>query len=485
MRTQGDTLRQRLDPTRRLWLFVGLWGGLALGCSNANPISSPAFESSAEPVPTRAIGQNEPSSVAPGETSSPTQPQKASASDDWPQFLGPRGDAISRESDWNLAWDSAGPPVLWRTAVGLGYSAPVVLDGWLIVQHRQGEVESVDCLDAETADLMWRYDIATDYVCKYPYSNGPYATPTISGDFVYAITAGGELIALERQTGNLVWSRELLSEFNAPTGAFGYGNSPRLCHDRLVLNVGGRPNAGIVALAAATGETLWTATAHGRSYASAVSAEQHGKTRLYQLTEMGLVSLDWETGDVLWSYPFGVQGTPERTNAVTPLVIGNRIVLCSGPGPGTVVLDIQPDGSYREVWKQRRVLDAQYTNLLAYDGCLYGVTSRAAALVRCVDVQTGNQLWEYASDLCRAHVVLAGGRLLFLGEHGHLACLRPGRSGPQVDWITSEPVLQGPCYSAPALARGRLYLRNEREVIALDLRSPAAKTTTPTAVLSR
>lgn len=479
MATHGDTSWHSLEILRPLSRCLWLWCGLVLGCGGANSGTRPAIETAADPEPLLSIQRTEPHRITTAAANRPAIPEPASAGEGWPQLFGPRGDSISRETDWNLDWDAAGPPVLWRTAVGLGYSAPVVLDGRLIVQHRQGDSEYVECLDAETAERVWRYELPTDYVCKYPYSNGPYATPTISGDTVYAVTAGGVLLAIARLTGDLMWSRELLRDFNAPTGAFGFGNSPKLCHDRLVLNVGGRPNAGVVALSAATGETLWTATAHERCYASAVTAVQHGKTRLYQLTETGLVSLDWETGNVLWIYPFGVQGTPERTSAVTPLVIENRIVLCSGPGPGTVVLDIQPDGSYREVWKQRRVLDAQYTNLLAYDGCLYGVTSRAAALVRCVDAQTGTHLWEYTSDLCRANVVLAGGRLLFLGEHGHLACLKPGRSGPHVDWVTSDPVLKGPCYSAPALARGLLYLRNEQELIALDLRSSGAQPLTP------
>ena len=353
----------------------------------------------------------------------------------------------------------------------------------LILQHRVDDEECIDALDTETSLRLWRFSRPTSYKCEYPYTHGPYATPTIGPGAVYAVTAEGEILAIERETGELIWSRQLLAEFDAPEGAFGFGNSPRLCGELLILNVGGRPEAGIVALDAETGETRWAATNHNRSHTTAVPAIQHGQPRLYVLTEAALVSLELATGQVLWEIPFGVRDTPERVNAVTPVVVENRVIMCSGPGPGMVILDIQPDGSCVEVARQRRVLDPQYTNLLPLGNCIYGVTSRASAIVRCADLNTGEQLWEFVSDLCRANSLYADGHLVFLGEHGHLAVLRPSRTAPDVAWISDQPVLQGPCYSAPALSRGRLYLRNEQEVVCLDLRGTRESRSPPISVI--
>ncbi len=387
----------------------------------------------------------------------------------WPQLFGP--EANSHAQDTGLRWDfdDRGPPVLWRRPVGSGYSAPVLRDGRLIIQQRIGDGDVIECCAADTGETLWTSTVPTAYECKYPYSHGPYATPTCGPETVCAVSADGLLRAVQWPDGRHLWQRDLLQEFDARVEAFGFGSSPRLSAGRLFLNVGGRRGCGIVAMDAATGTTLWTATDDGRGYTTAVIARQHGRECLYVLTDKGLESLDPATGQVRWLYPFGIQATPERVNAVTPLVIGDRVVLTSGPGPGTVVLEIRPDGSFRELWKHRRVLDSQYTNLLHVDGRLYGVTSRKSAVLRSLDLETGEQFWEDATDLCRGNSLFADGHILVLGEHGHLACYLPGGTQPQQLWMT-DPLLDTPCYSAPALSRGRLYLRNERELLCLDLR---------------
>ncbi|OYW19084.1 MAG: hypothetical protein B7Z55_09525 [Planctomycetales bacterium 12-60-4] len=390
---------------------------------------------------------------------------------DWPQLFGPNGNSTSSERGLRWDWDDNGPPILWRQAIGQGYSAPVIQGEELILHQRVEDQEIVSCLDAETGAPLWSYGTPTSYECKYPYSNGPYSTPTISGETVFAITAQGRLLALSLTDGKTHWERDLLQDFQAEQGAYGVGVSPSIWRDRLILNVGGHEGHGIVALSTRDGSTLWSAMDDDRCYATTVFAEQHGMWHAFVLTEQSAVALDPESGAVRWQRKFGVPRDPLRATAVTPLVVGNYLVLSSGPGPGTNLLQILPDGDFAEIWSRRRVIDGQYTNLLHVDGCFYGGDARSSTPFRCVDFQTGELLWEYDSDLCRAYSLYADGHIVVLGEHGHLACFRPNRTKPDLRWMTSEPVLKTPCFSAPALSRGRLYLRNESELICLDLRA--------------
>ncbi len=391
---------------------------------------------------------------------------------DWPQLFGPYANSTSSETGLKWDWDHQGPTVLWRQPVGKGYSAPVLRGEQLILHQRVGDEELVSSLDPETGASQWDFRTPTSYVCSFQYySSGPYATPTIAGESVFAITAQGHLLALSLSDGELAWKRDLLADFKGKDGAFGMGNSPRVWKDRLIINVGAKPGNGIVALSTADGSTKWTATDDGRCYATAVLAEQHGQWNAYVLTEQSAVALDPVTGNIRWRRPFGIPDVPERSTAVTPLVVGNALVLSSGPGPGTYLLEILPNGDAQQVWHEKRVMDGQYTNLLHVDGCLYGVTSRAAAKFRCVDLATGTQLWEYESDLCRAYTLSVDGHILVFGEHGHLACFRPNRAEPDLRWMTAEPLLETPCFTAMALSRGRLYVRNEQELVCFDLRA--------------
>ncbi|AMV19827.1 outer membrane biogenesis protein BamB [Planctomyces sp. SH-PL14] len=418
-------------------------------------------------VATTAADRSEQASVSPPSKSRPG---------DWAQLFGANCDSRSPDHSLDWSWEPQGPPVVWRKPIGIGYSAPVLREGRLILQDRVEADERLVCFDAETGKERWITRFPSDYQCKYAYSSGSYATPTLTPEAIYAVTADGDVAAVTFDSGAPIWERPLLKETNAKIGAFGVGISPRLWQDRLILNIGGKDGQGIVALSAATGETLWSAIDYGRGYATAIVARQHGRDFAYVLTEQGLVSLDPNDGKVHWMYPFGIQASAERVNAVSPIVVGNLVIISSGPGPGTAVLDIQPDGSHKLVWKNQRVVDGQYTNLLELDGCLYGVTARRLAMLRCADLKTGKLLWEHESDLCRANTLFVDGHVLVLGEHGHLGAFVPGREKPALFQMTAEPVLSTPCYSTMALWAGRLFVRNEKEVVCLDLRTSSHPT---------
>jgi hypothetical protein len=135
-------------------------------------------------------------------------------------------------------------------------------------------------------------------------------------------------------------------------------------------------------------------------------------------------------------------------------------------------LRIHPDLSWTEVWKDRRVLDSQFNSLVHHAGHFFGFTARrqGGSIFKCFELATGKLRWEYPSPLDRGQAIAADGRLILLGEHGLLAALALDPQRLQVVASTDQPLLASPCYSSPALHRGLLYLRNEAELLCLDLR---------------
>jgi outer membrane protein assembly factor BamB len=394
---------------------------------------------------------------------------------DWPCLFGATHDSQSGETDVRLDWPAAGPRELWRKQIGTGYSAPVVVGDALVAFQREGDEEIVERLDAATGESRWRFAYPTAYVCPYKYSNGPYGTPVIDGNRVFAWGAEGVLHCLNLADGGMIWQRRLSRDYQVPADLFAVASSPLVEGGMLILNVGGgAPDSGIVALDKGTGETIWTATADGASYATPCPATIHGQRHVFVFTRAGLVSIDPDmsntpSGRVRWSIPFAPKN-PEKINASSPIVHGD-LVFVTGYMVGCLCIRVLPDGGCQEVWRDRRALDCQYNNLVCREGYLYGYSSMDRAL-RCLDLATGEAQWDWSELPGRGASPLAiGDRMLVLSEQGRLAALALDRSEARQIATTPDPVLDAPCFTSPALHRGRLYLRNETTLVCLDLRA--------------
>ncbi len=387
----------------------------------------------------------------------------------WPTLLGPNLDGTSAETGLDLDWGNAGPWEKWRIPVGLGYSAPVALDGALVLLYRDADREVVACFDAETGQSRWQHSWPTDYRPNHAYSSGPYSTPVLEAGCVYAIGAGGEMCCLQLEDGAVVWHRNLHDDYQVEIEMWPVAASPLVEADRLILNLGGRETgAGIVALDKSTGQTLWTATHDGASCSTAQAATIHGRRHVFVWTAEALVSVDPADGSVRWRIPFAANNS-EAAHGSTPLVAGD-LVLVSGYQVGNLCVRVLADGSYEELWRNRRsLLDSQYTPLLHVDGGVCGFSSTRRKL-RCLELETGEMRWEWRGRIRLGSMIAVDGSYLLAGVNGRLASFRIGARGVELRAETERPVLAGPVLSYPALSNGLLYLRNEAELVCLDLR---------------
>lgn len=392
-------------------------------------------------------------------------------SNDWPQLFGPERSCFSREHGVNTRWGSTGPKEAWRVAIGSGYSSPVVSGNRVILMHRQCDEEVIESFDCQSGNSQWRFAYPTDYVCKYEYSNGPYSTPIVAGDRIFAIGAQSQLHCLDLADGTVIWHRDLKSEFDLEEQLFGFGASPWIEDDKLILNVGAsKLGAGIVAFDCQTGDTIWTATDHRASYATPIATTLFHERYLFVFTYDGLVALNPEDGEVRWIEPFKSKSI-DTVNATSPAIWRNFVVVMHGPGAGAKCYKVNEDGSHELEWKDRRVLDSQFNSLLSHEGYLYGFTAKreGGSAFRCIDFATGKLQWSVNSDLQRGSCVAVEGRILLWGEDGHLGAIDLNPIAASALTITDSSLLEKPCYASPALASRRLFLRNEHFLIALDL----------------
>lgn len=397
----------------------------------------------------------------------------------WPSLLGPAHDCSSPERGLDLQWPESGPFEKWRIPVGAGYSAPVVLGDRLILFNRHEDQEVIDCLDAESGRNCWSTSWPSGYQCPVNYSSGPYSTPVLEDGHVYAIGAEGRLVCLSLEDGTEYWHREVWREYDVKTERWPATASPLLEGNSVIMNLGARESsAGVIVIDKATGETLWTATEDGASCATPRAATIHGKRFAFVWTADALVALEPADGSIYWRIPF-TANNDEVMHGTSPL-IAEDIVLVSGYQIGSLCVRVLADGSYEELWRDRReLLDSQYNNLLHIDGHVCGFSTTRRGL-RCLEPLTGDLRWKWHSRILNGNIISVDGGYLLFGARGRLASLAITTDGVDVIAMTDQPLLKPPTFSYAALHNGLLYLRNEDELLCVDLQ-PSAPSSSPCA----
>ncbi len=407
---------------------------------------------------------------------------------DWPQVLGPNRDGQAA-ADERLAdrWPASGPAVVWKRSVGSGYAGPAVAGDTLILFHRLAaaeagtptDVEVVEAIDTVSGETRWRDGHPTRFRPQVGGGDGPLCVPVIHDGMVVTYGAQGVLSCHSLNDGTLRWRRETHREFDAREGYFGAGSTPLVMgageRATVLVNVGGsREGSGIVAFALADGRTLWSATDEPASYAAPVAlptASSEGVPDAILITRYRCLRLDATTGQVRWEVPFGMRGP--TVNAASPLVMpspdgGATLLVTASYGVGTLCGPMDATG-FMPAWEGTASLATQYATPVLIGDSLYAYDGREdvppASLV-CLDPRSGQERWR-ERQRSYGTVVAADGKLLAVGTDGTLQLIRPSADGLRV--LASANPLEATVRALPALAGGRLYLRNDTTLMALDV----------------
>ena len=390
---------------------------------------------------------------------------------DWPQFRGPRRDGVYDGPP--IDWEKDGPRRVWERKVGAGFSAPVVAGGRLLLFHRVMDMEVLEAIDAATGKAIWSDREPASYRDDFGFDEGPRGTPTIASGRVFAFGADGFLRAVDVETGKRLWSCDTRARFSVRKGFFGAACSPLVDGERLLVEVGGRTEkggAGAVCFDAATGNVLWTAAEDEASYASPVAATLGGERQAVFFSRSGLLSVAIDDGEVLFRFPWRSRNRAS-VNAATPIVAGDRIFLSSSYDTGAVLLEVKGKET-KVVWSGDESLSNHYATSVLRDGTLYGFHGRQeyGIELRAVDLETGKVLWS-EKGLGAGTVSIVGKNLLVVSEAGELilAPASPRGFSP----VARAKAIGGTVRAYPALAGGRIYLRNEDTLACLECALPS------------
>lgn len=388
---------------------------------------------------------------------------------DWSQWGGPNRNFKSSATGLASSWPASGPRKLWRRELGEGFSSIAIEGGKLFTMYRKGAQELVVSLDAATGKTLWEYGYDAPFSKEYDMSNGPgpHATPLIAGDLVFAAGATSKLHCLNKQTGKLVWSHDLIKEFDGTLRVNGYSCSPLAYKTTVVMQVGGTGHA-LIAFNQKDGSVVWKKQDFKNSTSSPILINVDGQTQLVAFMFGDIVGVDPNNGDLLWSHP---HETDFGLNTSTP-VWGedNLLFVSSGYNGGSRVLKLtQANGktSVEELWSHR-LMRVHFGTCIRVGDYVYGSSGDfGPAPFTAVNVKTGKIGWRDRS-FARASFVFADGHFIVLDEDGHLALASLTPEGLKVD--SKVDLLSGLSWTPPSLAGTTLYVRDRKNIMALDLR---------------
>ncbi len=413
---------------------------------------------------------------------------------DWPAFLGPSGDSKSSETGIT-PWPADGPPVVWTRKMGESYAMPAISRGRLVLCERIGDEVHVVALHSETGRKLWEFRYPTDYQDLYGYDNGPRCQPVIDGNRVYIYGVEGMLYCLRLDDGAEEWKVNTTEQFGVVQNFFGVGSTPLVAGDLLLVQIGGSPpearrvppgqldlvtpnGTALVAFNKFTGEVIYAAGDELASYASPVAAEIAGRQMCLLFARGGLLGLDLQTGSVEFHFPWRAK-ILESVNASNPVVVDDLVFLSECYGPGSALVRITSRGCtplWTDESRRAKAMQTHWNTPIYVDGYLYGCSGRHThdAELRCIELRTGKIAWS-EPGLTRSSLLYVDGHLVCLTEYGELLLIRANPkkfdlvSRVRLRDANGRPLLRYPCWAAPALARGLMYLRGDRLLACVEL----------------
>jgi len=412
-------------------------------------------------APTTAIPSPSPSAsvaASPGETAAaPAAPSRNS----WTNFRGPKRDGKYEEGSVATNWPSNGLPVLWKQPIGVGYASFVIADGkaYTIEQRRSQEV--VAAYDINNGRELWAQKWNAEF--NDSTGDGPRATPTWDQGRIYALGATGELRCLDANTGAVVWGKNILNDNQAKNLPWAMAASPLIVDDKVIVLPGGANGKSVAAYNKMTGAPVWKVLDDPQAYVSPMLVELAGRRQIVVVSSFRVVGLAPENGALLWSYSWD---TDMGINVSQPIVVDrNRFFISSGYGKGAALVEVKGTGNTftaSTIWENKNMKN-KFNSSVLHNGYIYGLDEQ---ILVCLDVNTGERKWK-DGRYGYGQVILAGNHLIVTSDQGDVALVNA--SPDKYTEVARFTAVQGQTWNYPAIASGKLLVRNSNEMAAFDI----------------
>jgi outer membrane protein assembly factor BamB len=401
--------------------------------------------------------------ASPGASPSPgaAAPTASTGRNYWTTFRGPKRDGNYEAAPVLTSWPSGGLSPIWKQPVGLGFASFAVADGRAFtIEQRRGQ-EVVAAYDIGTGREIWKQGWNAQY--SDSTGDGPRSTPTWDQGRLYALGATGELRCIDANTGSVIWGKNILTDNQAENLQWAMAASPLIVDDKVIVLPGGTSGKSVVAYNKMTGAPVWKVLNDRQAYVSPMLVELAGRRQIVVVSASRVVGLAPENGALLWNYPWD---TDMGINVSQPVMVDrSRFFISSGYGKGAALVEVKGSGSTftaTTIWENINMKN-KFNSSVLHNGYVYGLDE---GILTCLDVNTGERKWK-GGRYGYGQVILASGHLILTSDSGDLALVKA--TPDQYTEVARFSALQGQTWNYPAIADGRLLVRNANEMAAYDI----------------
>ncbi len=418
------------------------------------------------------------------------------AQQDWPKWMGPDGTNTWNDKGLVESFSKDGPKTLWRTPIAGGYSGPAVAQGNVLItdfvtdanvkignfERREfGGSERILCLNESSGEIIWKHEHKVKYTISYP--SGPRCTPVIENNRVYTLGAEGHLFCFNLTDGKILWEKQLREEYKTTSALWGYAAHPLIDGDNLITLAGGE-GSHIVALNKNTGEEVWRSlTAPEQGYAPPKIIEAGGARQLITCRPDAVTSINPDDGKEYWSIPYEATS---NSIIMTPLHVGDYLYV-GGYSKKSLLLKLDTmNPAATEVWRNKGRSAISAVNVQPYldvkNQIAYGMDQTGD--MRAFNIPEGDLLWSTSEPVSErrtgngtAFLVRQGDtdRYWIFNDSGFMIIAEMTAEGykeisrAKVIEPSNNAFNRPVVWSMPAFANKRAYIRNDDEIICIDL----------------
>lgn len=376
----------------------------------------------------------------------------------WPGFRGPLATGEFAQQTIITNWTTNGLKLLWRQACGGGYSSFAVSGFRAFTLEQRREKEALVAYNLENGSELWSKSWTAEFL-EYHSDEGPRSTPLCDEGKVYCLGATGEFRCLEQSNGALVWGTNIMARHHAALPDYGLAASPFIVDEKLILQPDAYKGYSVVCYDKHNGNLLWHNLDLPMGYATPELVTIDGERQVVVCARPYIVGLRLSDGLELWRYEWHIINN-ERPITQPLLVNSNTFFVSAAYMTGCAEFQITHDAKgwhAGELWRTKS-LKAKFASAVFWQGYVYGLDED---ILCCVDAQTGERKWK-EGRYGYGQILLASGHLVVQCANGDLALVKA--SPDQYTEIARFPALKGKTWNAPAIAAGRLLIRNNAEM---------------------
>jgi len=375
---------------------------------------------------------------------------------DWPGHLGPNRNGVAAEDERVATNLSTTPNIEWEIVASGGYAGAAISDNQVCLYDHVDNQDRLRMVSLDSGTAIWEKRFPSSYTGGMDSDRGPRCVPTILAKAIVLYSAAGELSLVNREDGEILWSRAIRKEYGADDGYFGAGSTPLVVGDLIIVNIGSK-SAAVVAVSLQDGKTVWTAGNAEASYASPIMVSVAGEPRILVPSKVKTTLIDPSNGKLMSEIKFGARGP--AVVAATPIAIDDgKYYLTSSYGGGSLVVDFL-NGSLVEA-SRNSFINSQYTTPVYSNGLLFGCDGRedgGDSSFVCLETKNSKVKWTQ-SPMPVCHALRIDKSILIVGINGLIWAIADDASKWEPNWSMTLPT--GNYRPLPAISRGLLVTRS-------------------------